>query len=45
LLIQANVRSTTHLRGRTSKACGWRLAMTSMVIFKAAAQLVSLPPV
>ena len=35
--------STTHLRGSTSKACGLRLAMTQMVIFNLAAQVVSLP--
>jgi len=43
LLIQANVRSTTQRRGRTSNACGLRLATIWMVIVKVAAQLASLP--
>jgi hypothetical protein len=45
LLIQANVRSTTHRRGSTSKACGSRLATIWILIFKVAAQPVSLVPV
>jgi len=43
LLIQAKVRSTTHLRGRTSKACGLRRGTICRVIFKLAAQALSLP--
>jgi len=43
LLIQANVRSTTQRRGRTSNACGLRLATIWMVIVKVAAQLASVP--
>ena len=43
LLIQAKVRSTTHLRGRTSKTCRSRLATISTVIFMAVAQAASLP--
>jgi hypothetical protein len=43
LLIQANVRSTTHRRGRTSKACGLRLGTICRVIFMAAAQALSFP--
>jgi hypothetical protein len=43
LLIQANVLSTTHRRGSTSNACAWRLVMIWIVIFKVAAQAVSLP--
>jgi hypothetical protein len=39
----ANVRSSTQRRGSTSKACGLRLAMMQMVIFKVAAQAVSVP--
>ena len=42
LLIQANVLSTTHRRGSTSNACAWRLATIWIVIFKVAAQAVSL---
>jgi hypothetical protein len=43
LLIQAKVRSTTHRRGSTSKACGLRRATICRLIFMAAAQALSLP--